>query len=65
MLFLLSESEDHLPEEKYNALQNAEILVTEPTLVVKYKLANSLPNLKWMQLTWAGIHRQCCYQSLL
>ena len=35
-------------------IQAATILLTDPGLIAKLNLAQLLPNLKWMQSTWAG-----------
>ena len=41
-----------LSDEEVSSLQSVEILIADPK--VYRRLSLSLPNLKWMQLLWAG-----------
>ena len=67
---IYSDCMDAMSGESLDKLQSTDILVTEPALLGKHSLLYKLPNLKWMQSTWAGVdqvfkdydqRKVCCF----
>ncbi len=59
LLILPNSADDAVAAVDVSNLQDSSILLCDPSLVRQFRIAQRLPNLRWMQSTWAGAIYVC------